>query len=69
VPPYISHCQNSAFCVSFQIPEKLSKELIAILDAESARGLMKEALASHSQISYLEKHKRRGKTLARSGTQ
>jgi len=37
VPPYISHYQNSAFCVSVQVPEKLSKELITIKDAEPAR--------------------------------
>jgi len=30
---------------------------------------MKDALASHSQISYLEKHKRCGKTHTLSGTQ
>ena len=33
VPPYISHYQNSAFCVSVQVPEKLSQELITIKDA------------------------------------
>jgi len=37
VPPYISHYQNSAFCVSVQVPEKLSKELITFKDAEPAR--------------------------------
>ncbi|MFZ1807381.1 MAG: hypothetical protein WAU36_09180, partial [Cyclobacteriaceae bacterium] len=37
VPPYISHYQNSAFCVSVQVPEKLSEELITIKDAEPAR--------------------------------
>ena len=31
VPPYTSHHQSSAFCVSVQVPEKLSKELYAIL--------------------------------------
>jgi len=49
--------------------EKLSEELIAIVDAESARGQVKEPLASHSSISYLEKHKRRGKTYTLSDTQ
>jgi len=69
VPPFISHHQSSAFCVSIQDQAKLSEELIAIADAESARGQMKKPLASHSEISYLEKHKRRGKTHTLSGTQ
>jgi hypothetical protein len=37
VPQYISHYQNSAFCVSVQVPEKLSEELITFNDAEPAR--------------------------------
>jgi len=49
--------------------EKHSEELIAISDAEFARGQVKEALTSHSQISHLKKHKRCGKMHALSGTQ
>ena len=37
--------------------EKLSEELIAILDAESARGQVKEPQASHSFIAILKNTK------------
>jgi hypothetical protein len=49
--------------------EKLGKELIRTSDAESVRDQMKEVLASNSSMSYLEKHKRRGKAHTLSDTQ
>jgi len=59
VPQYISHYQNSAFCVSVQISEKLSKELITFNDGGAcAKPVIKEAPGRTSILAKKGKHKK-----------